>query len=78
GVTPYPTYKTLHINELINHAGLIRRASAASGIMCKCRMRRDALSDQQNLIYQRVNKPCRPDKTHQRRIRHRVQMPDAA
>ncbi|MFY3768072.1 hypothetical protein, partial [Escherichia coli] len=53
--------------------GLIRRASVASGIWHRCRMRRKRLirpTDGAGI--------CRPDKTRERRIRHLASLPDAA
>ncbi len=51
--------------------GMIRRISVASGIGTRCRMRRE------RLIRPTVQ-ACRHDKTHQRRIRHRHTVSDAA
>ena len=53
----YPTYSSVH------PAGLISRVSVASGI--GCRMRRHA-------SYPTNSSPRRPDKSRQRRIRHRL------
>ena len=53
----YPTYSSVH------PVGLISRVSGASGI--GCRMRRHA-------SYPTYSSPRRPDKSRQRRIRHRL------
>ncbi len=55
----YPTYSSVH------PVGLISRVSGASGIGCRMR-RPSVLSDLQ------LSAPRRPDKSRQRRIRHRL------